>query len=69
MRTELKVFRVSQHLTQQELADIMGVSVSTYNLIENGKRRGSQDFWIRLKHEFNLTGDDIWNFQHGKMKF
>jgi DNA-binding XRE family transcriptional regulator len=69
MRLELKVFRFKQGLSQADLANVTGVSVSTYNLIENGKRRGSEDFWLRLKHEFNLTGEDIFNMQHGKLTF
>jgi DNA-binding XRE family transcriptional regulator len=69
MRLELKVFRFKQGLSQADLAHVTGVSVSTYNLIENGKRRGSEDFWLRLKNEFNLTGEDIFNMQHGKLEF
>lgn len=69
MRKELKIFRYQKFLTQQELADITGVSVSTYNLIENGKRRGSEDFWLRLKNKFNLTGADVWELQNGKLEF
>lgn len=63
MRLNLKIFRVKQHLTQQELADITGISVATYNLIENGKRRGSQGFWERLQSEFDLEGGKVWDLQ------
>lgn len=63
MRLKLKTFRVSQNLTQQQMADKMGVSVCTYNLIENGKRRGSQAFWGKLQKEFNLEGGFVWLLQ------
>lgn len=63
-RQKLKVFRVTHNLTQQELADKMGVSLSTYNLIESGKRRGSQKFWLNLQKEFNLDGGKVWELQN-----
>lgn len=63
MRHALKVFRVTQNLTQQQLADKMGVTVGTYNLIENGKRRGSQKFWVKLQETFKLEDGQVWNLQ------
>lgn len=64
MRLALKTFRVSQNLTQRELAHKLGVSVPTYNLIEQGKRRGSQEFWQKLQKEFNLEGGKVWELQN-----
>lgn len=63
MRKDLKQFRINQFLTQQELADKLGISVSAYNLIENGKRRGSQDFWLSLQNKFNLEDGIVWKMQ------
>lgn len=63
MRVELKVFRFKQKITQKEIAAKTGVSVATYNLIENGKRRGSQEFWLKLQSEFNLDGNEVWKLQ------
>lgn len=60
MRTELKVLRVKHNLTQKELADKVGVSNPTYNLIEQGKRKGSADFWLAIKKVFNLEDNDLW---------
>jgi len=62
-RHHLKVFRVTHNLTQQQLADKLGVSVSTYNLIENGTRRGSEKFWEKLQKDFNLDGGKVWELQ------
>lgn len=64
MRMELKVFRIKQKLTQQEMAAKTGVSVPQYNLIENGNRRGSQAFWLNLQKEFNLDGGTVWKMQN-----
>ena len=63
MRHNLKVFRVKNKLTQQQLADQLGVSVSTYNLIEGGKRRGSIKFWEKLQQQFKLEGGEVWSLQ------
>ena len=63
MRKELKIFRLTNDLTQREMAVKLNVSVSTYNLIEQGKRRGSQEFWLTLQKEFNLEGGKVWELQ------
>ena len=33
----LKKYRLDHNLTQHEMAKVLGVSVPTYNLLENGK--------------------------------
>lgn len=60
MRTDLKVLRVKNKLTQQQLANKLGVSVVTYNLIEQGKRQGSKDFWFKLQQLFKLADGELW---------
>lgn len=62
-RQALKLFRITHNLTQREMATKLNVSLSTYNLIEQGKRRGSQEFWLKLQQEFNLDGGKVWEFQ------
>lgn len=63
MRVELKVFRFKQKLNQKEIAEKLGVSLATYNLIENGNRRGSQEFWETLQEVFNLEDGEVWRLQ------
>ena len=63
-RNELKVLRVRNGLTQPVIAEKLGVSLSTYNLIEQGKRRGSAEFWLKLQSEFNLTHSEVWKLQN-----
>lgn len=63
MRQELKLFRVKQNLTQQQIAEKTGVSYATYNLIENGSRRGSLDFWVKLQENFKIEDGEIWRMQ------
>lgn len=61
---ELIKLRIDHELTQPQAAEKLGVSTTTYNLIENGKRRGSQEFWLRLQKEFNLDGETVWKIQN-----
>ena len=63
MRNELKVLRVRNGLTQQQMAEKTGVGITTYNLIEQGKRRGSQEFWLKLQKEFDLKDSEVWKLQ------
>lgn len=66
MRTGLKILRVKQHLTQAEVAAKLGVSYATYNLIEQGKRKGSIEFWQRIQAAFNLTDAEMWQLYANK---
>ena len=56
--------RVDHDLTQEKMAELCGVSVSTYNLIENGKRRGSKKFWACVQKLFHLDGEQMWKLQN-----
>ena len=60
---KLKIWRMKQRVTQQEMAERTGVSLSTYNLIENGTRRGSHEFWLNLQREFYLDDGEVWRLQ------
>ena len=66
MRTGLKILRVKQHLTQVEMAAKLGVSYATYNLVEQGKRKGSEEFWLKLQKAFNLTDAEMWQLYANK---
>ena len=61
---ELIKLRVDHDLTQTDMAKICGVSVGTYNLIENGKRRGSKKVWQRIQEHFELDGERMWKLQN-----
>lgn len=61
---ELIKLRVDHDLTQTDMANICGVSVGTYNLIENGKRRGSKKVWQAIQVFFKLGGEQMWKLQN-----
>ena len=63
MRTELKKFRVGQHLNQADMAKKIGVSRVTYAFVENGKRSGNADFWGTLQKVFNVPDEEMWQLQ------
>lgn len=66
MRTSLKVLRVKNNLTQKDIAAKLGISYPTYNLIEQGKRKGSTDFWRKLQKVFNLSDAEMWQLYSNK---
>ena len=58
MLTNLKILRVKYDLTQEEMAAKCGVTRTAYNLIENGKSKGSGRFWLEVQKQFpneNIT--------------
>ena len=61
---ELIKLRVDHDITQTEMAEKCGISVATYNLIENGKRRGSKKFWATVQKLFHLDGEQMWKLQN-----
>lgn len=63
-RLKLKQFRIGLDLNQEEIAKRCKVTRSNYSQIEQGKTRGSEDFWFNLKTEFKLSPDEIWKMQY-----
>lgn len=53
--TELRRRRAALNLSLQEVAERVGVSVSSLSLIERGKRRASPRLWRRLSQELELS--------------
>lgn len=66
MRKELKILRVENDLTQAQMAKKLGIALSTYNLIENGKRGGNKQLWIKLKNTFNVSDERMWKISMGE---
>lgn len=60
-RMALKVFRVKQNMTQAQFAEKVGYSRSQYALIEQGNRKGTQDFWNKLQTAFNVPNSEMWS--------
>lgn len=56
------------NLTQQEMADKIGISKGAYSLIEQRKRIGSTKTWVKIQELFNLTDEEVWQLQKPKLK-
>lgn len=54
MRKNLQTARKAAGLTQQALADKLGISLRHYKYIEAGKVNGSIDLWDRMEDIFNV---------------
>ena len=55
MRKNLKMLRVENDLTQEQMAVRLGVTRTTYCNIENGKSNGTMSFWLTVHREFPET--------------
>ena len=62
MRTEkMKILRITHNMTQSDAAEKIGISLSLYNLIENGKRVGSIETWKKIQKLFSLSDKEMWS--------
>lgn len=59
MVNNMKYFRIKSNLTQEQVADKLGIAVSTYSMMENGKRGVDLQKAKSLEKIFNTTIDDI----------
>lgn len=63
MRTNLKVFRIQKHLSQEEMSERIGFSRGAYSAIESGKREGRHSFWMALQKAFDIPDAEMWNLK------
>lgn len=59
MKTKVKELRVSANMTQQQLADKVGVSQRTIISIENGQYNPSLMLAYKLSKVFNVTIEEL----------
>lgn len=55
MRDILRNARKEKGLTQQQVADQLGISLRYYRMIENGDRTGDFEIWDDLEDMFNVN--------------
>ncbi|MCH7411667.1 helix-turn-helix transcriptional regulator [Belliella sp. DSM 111904] len=65
MKNSIKVERAKNNLTQQELADHIGVSRQTINSIEAGRYVPSTVLALKLAKCFDVKVDDIFELEKG----
>lgn len=59
MKNRIKVARAVQNITQQQLADAVGVSRQTINSIESGKFVPSTMLALKMARIFNCKVEEI----------
>lgn len=56
---KLKKIREKHNLTNQQVAEKIGISKEYYWMIENGKRKLSYDLAVKIANVFDKRPDDI----------
>lgn len=59
INNRMKEYRIKNNLTQEEVANRLNILVSTYNMMENNKRRVSLEIAKQLEKIFNVSIDEI----------
>lgn len=59
-RIALKQFRIGLRLTQQDMADKLGITRVKYVAIENGQRFGTVEFWRTFQKTFAVADEQMW---------
>lgn len=57
MKNNLKEVRLATGMTQEDFAESVGVSKTTYNNYETGRREPRSDFWMAIADKYNVTVD------------
>ena len=59
MRNNLRIYRAIENITQEELANELGVSRQTIVAIENDKYNPSLELAFKIAHKFDVKIEDI----------
>ena len=63
MNNKIRVARAEERMTQQQLADAVGVSRQTINAIESGKFVPSTVLALKIAREFGKPVEDIFQLE------
>lgn len=63
MKNNMKVERALLDMSQQDLADVLGVSRQTVNAIEKGKFNPSTVLALKISAVFNLSVNEIFELE------
>ena len=69
MKNLLRVERARHRLTQKDLANIMGVTATTINSIENRVYEPSSLLVLRLADYFEMSVHDLFFLEEGDRKY
>lgn len=66
MKNNLKVARIQVNLTQQQLAEKVGVTLQTISLIEKGKYNPTLKLCLEICYAVNKTLDEFFWVEKGE---
>lgn len=66
MRKNLQQARKEKGLTQQQMADYLGISLRYYQQIEKGDRTGDFEIWDNLEDLIGIHQKILREISHGK---
>lgn len=58
---QLKKIRINKGLSQEELADLIGMSQCNYSRRENGKKKITEAEWKKIAQALNVKIEDIYS--------
>ena len=62
MKNKIKVFRAMHDMTQEDLANTIGVTRQTILAIEKGKYIPSLDLAFRIARHFKVNIEEVFNY-------
>ena len=65
MKNKIRVARAEERMTQQQLADAVGVSRQTINAIESGKFVPSTVLALKIAQNFGKSVEEIFQLDEG----
>lgn len=65
MKNKIRVARAEERMTQQQLADAVGVSRQTINAIESGKFVPSTVLALKIAQNFRKSVEEIFQLEDG----
>jgi putative transcriptional regulator len=62
MKNKIKVFRAMHDMTQEDLAQVIGVTRQTILAIEKGKYTPSLDLAFKIARHFKVNIQEVFNY-------
>jgi len=67
MKNKIKVFRAMHDMTQEDLAQAVGVTRQTILAIEKGKYVPSLDLAFKIARNFNVTIEEVFQYDNASL--
>jgi putative transcriptional regulator len=68
LQTKLKVYRAMHNLTQEDLAEAIGITRQTVIAMEKGKYNPSLELAFKIAHYFKVKIEDVFFYEQNDKK-